>query len=228
MSGLSLSGAPDRSGDAGVWGKIPSRGDFLTGRGPAIVVRPLEAWLDEALALARRRHGEGFSAVWSAAPIWRFSVRGGVFGPRPVAGTICPSVDSGGREYPLVLFSILGAGAEPLMVLADGGRWFAALEALSLEALSGARGPGDLADAVAALGPPPVRGRTSGDLPPATIEVSEAGVPMLDDPPPSAAAAWVTVGGPGAAAWGRTDAEPPSPAVFAALLVPPPVGEPAR
>lgn len=115
----------------GFFGKIPARGDFV-GRGlPASFLDAWEAWVARAMAASRNLLGGDWEQAWMIAPVWRFSLAGGVCGPDPVLGLMLPSVDRVGRCYPLVLAAVLGGlagtpdpdcGAEFLDAAEDAAR----------------------------------------------------------------------------------------------------------
>ena len=97
----------------GVYGKIPSYGDFVRRRLPQSFVEPWDAWLQLGIASARNSLGADFEALWAAAPPWRFSLPVGVCGEAAVAGVLISSLDSVGRLFPLTLVVLLAPGTQP-------------------------------------------------------------------------------------------------------------------
>ncbi|MEM0937139.1 MAG: type VI secretion system-associated protein TagF [Pseudomonadota bacterium] len=87
----------------GVFGKIPSLGDFLRVGLPAAFVTVWDTWLQAEMSAARAALGEHWTDAYMSAPIWRFSLPRGAAGERPVSGVLLPSVDRVGRQYPLTL-----------------------------------------------------------------------------------------------------------------------------
>jgi type VI secretion system protein ImpM len=84
-----------------VFGKMPAHGDFV-GRGLDSMTRAtLDAWLSGEMAAARAAAGEDFDTHYDQSPPWRFAelLDGG--GWR--VGAMCPSVDSVGRRFPLLV-----------------------------------------------------------------------------------------------------------------------------
>jgi len=85
----------------GLFGKIPSRGDFLSSGLPLTFVNTAEPWVREGLAKVRSR--ENWKAAYLSAPIWQFAAARGVWNDSPWCGLIMPSVDSVGRYFPLIV-----------------------------------------------------------------------------------------------------------------------------
>ena len=87
----------------GLFGKLPSRGDFVTRGLPASFLDPWEGWVAKALAASQALLGDAWMDAWLTAPVWRFSLPPGACGPDPVLGLMLPSVDRVGRGYPLTV-----------------------------------------------------------------------------------------------------------------------------
>jgi len=185
---------------AGLYGKLPSRGDFLRIGLPRSFTDPWDAWLQAAITASRVVIGEDWLGAYMEAAIWSFALGPGICGPDAVIGLWLPSVDRVGRHFPLTL----AATASPEMA-ADltrcGGGFLVAAEAAGLAALESDLAP----EAVAA------RLRAAADAPPT-------------DPDADA----VQFDGTGALFWTRggvripsavlaTDGLPP-PAAYAAML----------
>ena len=92
---------------AGFYGRIPGRRSVIRAGLPRSFTDPWAAWLATVLPASRERLGDRWLGVWSAAPIWRFSLPAGVCGPTPVLGLWIPSFDRAGRAFPLT-FACLG------------------------------------------------------------------------------------------------------------------------
>ncbi|MDT0681951.1 type VI secretion system-associated protein TagF [Roseicyclus sp. F158] len=120
----------------GLFGKLPSRGDFVARAVPAEILQHWEGWLERSVAGAKAELGEAWQETWDAAPVWRFWIGEMVFG-HPVAGVLAPSRDKVGRRFPLTLF-VSGAGPRhPAPPLADDGTtpaWYDTLERTALQA----------------------------------------------------------------------------------------------
>ncbi|WP_226778933.1 type VI secretion system-associated protein TagF [Oceaniglobus trochenteri] len=136
----------------GLYGKLPTTGDFVRhGLGKGFV-EPWDRWLQTGIAGAREAMGGRWQGCYMSAPIWRFSLGDGVAGGQAMAGILMASVDRVGRQFPLTLAAPIAGphaavhlGARPL---------FEALEDLALAALDDM--PLErLKDRLADLPPPP-------------------------------------------------------------------------
>ncbi len=128
----------------GLYGKLPSHGDFVLRELPQNFVQPWDNWLQASIAEARRALADEFANVWAAARPWRFRLPAGACGELSVVGVLLPSEDLVGREFPLTLAALLRPGAA-----APNGAWYAALETTGCAA----RDRGDSVDALLAALP---------------------------------------------------------------------------
>ena len=122
---------------AGFFGKLPSRGDFVRCSLPRAVAAPWDQWLQSVLPAAQSRLGEGWPDVWHAAGAWRFAFAPGVCGPQPVTGVWLPSVDKVGRSFPLMI---------AVQAAAMDDAFLAAAERAGADAIRGVMTPDMLAD----------------------------------------------------------------------------------
>ena len=97
--------------DVGLFGKLPSHGDFLRRRVPDAFVDAWDSWLRECLPASRNVLGERWLDLYLTSPAWRFICAAGTCGPAPVIGLMVPSVDRVGRYFPLTLVTQLPPGA---------------------------------------------------------------------------------------------------------------------
>lgn len=132
----------------GFFGKVPTRGDFLSRRMPAAFAGPWDEWLQATMRAAEAQFGSAWLDAWLVAPIWHFALGHGVAGPARAFGILIPSVDRVGRYFP---FSILGM-AQPTGLSAT--EWWRRSEALALAALDDGFDPERLDTDLAALGSP--------------------------------------------------------------------------
>jgi type VI secretion system ImpM family protein len=129
----------------GVYGKLPSHGDFVRRGLPQSFVTPWDEWLQTVVNAARASLGdEEFAALWDAALGWRFRLSPGACGEAAVAGVLLPSRDSVGRRFPVTLASL----AEPNAVPPDES-WFAEVERVG----QAGRDQGDTVDVLLAALP---------------------------------------------------------------------------
>lgn len=118
----------------GAFGKIAGMGDFLRLNLPGEFVRPVDEWLQAGLLAARQALGQAWEGHYLSAPIWRFSLPGGVVGPQAASGVLMASVDRVGRQYPLTIGALCPPGNTALRHFANTPV-FARLEDIALGTL---------------------------------------------------------------------------------------------
>jgi type VI secretion system protein ImpM len=92
---------PDDALTAWLFGKLPTHGDFVF-RGLSMEQRDrLDLWLSEEMEVAREQFGAGFEESYDNAPPWCFSANAA--DGRWNGGAICPSMDSVGRRFPIIV-----------------------------------------------------------------------------------------------------------------------------
>lgn len=114
----------------GLFGKLPSKGDFIARGLEPSVLGPFEAWLAATMEAARLALGDDFKPIYDAAPVWQFWIGPGA-GLAPCAGAIAPSVDRVGRRYPLAILwpgAPDGTGLPPPPTVNGAAEWFAAVQ----------------------------------------------------------------------------------------------------
>jgi type VI secretion system protein ImpM len=120
----------------GFFGKLPSRGDFVTRRLPPDLLAGWTDWLDASLDESRRMLGEAWQAAYLSSALWRFSASPGCCSNQAFAGVLMPSVDRVGRYYPLSIVAPLGAEWSAAEIAVAAGQWFEQVEALALSCLT--------------------------------------------------------------------------------------------
>jgi type VI secretion system protein ImpM len=93
--------------DVGLYGKLPSHGDFLRRRTSDAFVSAWDGWLQDCMTASRASLGNRWLDVYLTSPVWRFAAEGGACGPVPVIGVVVPSVDRVGRYFPLTIVAEL-------------------------------------------------------------------------------------------------------------------------
>jgi type VI secretion system protein ImpM len=88
---------------AGLFGKLPARGDFVRERLPRDFTDSWDLWWQRGLADTQRRPRDEWQAAWLEAPVWRFVLPPGLCGSHGVLGLWLPSVDKAGRYSPLTI-----------------------------------------------------------------------------------------------------------------------------
>ncbi|AWU96237.1 type VI secretion system-associated protein TagF [Azospirillum ramasamyi] len=201
MPGQPVMGQPV-IGQAGCFGKLPARGDFLLRGLPRSFADPWHDWLLDGLQASRAALGEGWMGRYLNAPIWRFVLEAGVCGPQAAAGVMMPSVDKAGRQFPLALAALLAPGRSAAGAESDAA-WFEAAEELALSVLTHTLDVEAFVGSVAALSVPQ--------------PVSQP-VPQPSAAAPFTGARWWTLGGEGVAEQGFTTAGLPPSASFVDFL----------
>jgi len=88
---------------AGLFGKLPSRGDFVRENLPRDFTDIWDAWWQRGLADTQRRSQDEWQAAWLEAPVWRFMLPPGLCCRSGMLGLWLPSVDKAGRYSPLTI-----------------------------------------------------------------------------------------------------------------------------
>ncbi len=120
----------------GLYGKLPSKRDFIAITTPREFLAAWEPWLQGGISASRMKLGATWQEAFLRAPIWRFWLGAEICGGA-VVGAIMPSVDGVGRYFPLTIFARAEGGDElppPEMETYDS--WLASAEDLLLSALS--------------------------------------------------------------------------------------------
>lgn len=119
----------------GLFGKLPSAGDFVTRSLPSTFVAPWDDWLQRSLVASRADLGAGWTDIYLRSPIWRFALQPQLCGSQAWAGVMMPSVDRAGRYFPLTLTAPIAPSASSLLTVTAAEHWFAELERIALFAL---------------------------------------------------------------------------------------------
>jgi type VI secretion system protein ImpM len=138
----------------GLFGKLPSKRDFVSNGAPRRFLDVYEAWLQAGIASSRHSMGPAWQDAYLRMPIWRFWLGAGHCGATAM-GAFMPSVDGVGRYFPMTVFAVAG-GADAYLPpeLDPAESWFEAAEAALLDALDPQAPYERFAAAVAALHEP--------------------------------------------------------------------------
>jgi type VI secretion system protein ImpM len=119
----------------GLYGKIPSLGDFITRRLPRGFIAPWETWMQEAMTNSREQLGDIWLDNYLTSPLWRFALSPGICGEQGWAGILMPSVDRVGRYYPFTLAARLDPNCNLFLFMEESESWFSRMEHLALSCL---------------------------------------------------------------------------------------------
>ncbi|MFK3974373.1 type VI secretion system-associated protein TagF [Pseudomonas sp. NPDC087358] len=119
----------------GFYGKLASRGDFVSRGLPQSFIQPWDTWLAAGLHVSQQQLGEDWLDAYLVSPLWRFVLAAGVCGPEAVVGVLMPSIDRVGRYFPLTVAQTLEPERSLAALLSAPEYWFEQVEALMLGTL---------------------------------------------------------------------------------------------
>jgi type VI secretion system protein ImpM len=136
----------------GLYGKLPSKRDFIALSAPREFLNVWEKWLQGGISASRTRLGEAWQEAFLRAPIWRFWLGAELCGAT-IVGAFMPSVDGVGRYFPLTVFARPeDGGAIPPPELDPQDAWYTAAEDFLLSALGPDTSYEALAEALTTVG----------------------------------------------------------------------------
>jgi type VI secretion system protein ImpM len=121
--------------EVGLYGKLPSHGDFLRRRTSDAFVDIWDAWLQECMAASRAALNDRWLDLYLTSPAWRFACDAGVCGPDAVIGVMVPSVDRVGRYFPLTLVATVPEKVSVFNAATAATNFFTQAERLLVETL---------------------------------------------------------------------------------------------
>jgi type VI secretion system protein ImpM len=187
---------------AGYFGKLPSRGDFISGGLPPAVTDSWDRNFSRPMAASAEKLGDRWLEVWLDAPVWRFALPGGICGPFPLLGLWMPSVDKVGRYFPLMLAATC-SNTPPEQMARHGTAWLDAAEDAGRAAIADDLTPEQLQARIPAA--PDLAGK------------SDTGIPYDLQPRPGAGL-WWTEGSPRVPPQGLVLDAMPDAATFLGML----------
>lgn len=119
----------------GYFGKIPAKGDFLTGNLSMDFTEPWDLWMRDVLAHSKAQLQEDWQDCYLTAPIYHFALSSGICGNSTWVGVLMPSVDSVGRYFPMTICQSHPARSNTLTLLESESQWLQSAEALLLSCL---------------------------------------------------------------------------------------------
>ena len=120
---------------AGLYGKLPAHGDFLSRNLPPGFVQGWDEWLQRSVSSSQEQLGGRWLELYLTSPLWRFTISPGVVDNQVWAGVVMPSVDKVGRYFPLTLAMPFEQKASPVELMVNAEPWFDALESIALSGL---------------------------------------------------------------------------------------------
>jgi type VI secretion system protein ImpM len=92
-----------------MFGKLPSKRDFVSYNMQRPFLEHWEGWLQTAIASSKHTLGSEWQDIFLKMPIWRFWFGANVFG-QATTGALMPSVDGIGRYFPLSICASAAKG----------------------------------------------------------------------------------------------------------------------
>ncbi len=120
---------------AGLYGKLPGYGDFLTRNLASDFVELWDDWLQLYVSATREQIGDSWLDTYLTSPIWRFVASSGVIDGQNWGGVVMPSVDRVGRYFPVTLVKPFAAQVSPVSYMLEQTKWYDEIESLCLIAL---------------------------------------------------------------------------------------------
>jgi type VI secretion system protein ImpM len=146
-----------------LYGKLPSKRDFVVIGATRDFLNAWEPWLQASISSSRNQLDHSWQSAFLTAPIWRFWLGADVCG-RSTLGAFMSSLDGVGRYFPLTLFASADDGASiPPPELDDQEQWFDAAETVLMSALDQDNDFETFSGRVAALPQPQQRRRDPDD-----------------------------------------------------------------
>ncbi|RRV03895.1 type VI secretion system-associated protein TagF [Pseudomonas sp. v388] len=120
---------------SGFYGKLASRGDFVSRGLPQSFIQPWDAWLASGLLASQQQLGAAWLDAYLVSPLWRFVLAADVCGADAVVGVLMPSIDRVGRYFPLTLAVTLDHEQALAGLIGSADDWFEQAEDLLLGTL---------------------------------------------------------------------------------------------
>lgn len=120
----------------GFVGKLPQRGDFVSGRLPATFSTPWNDWSEQLVTVCRELQPVGTDDLWYRLPIYRFLLSSGIAGDNAWIGVTLPSADSVGRLFPFCLARNIDPAWPACDALREHETYYTQLEQLLVDLFS--------------------------------------------------------------------------------------------
>ncbi|OOV97333.1 type VI secretion system-associated protein TagF [Pseudomonas sp. MF4836] len=119
----------------GFYGKLASRGDFVSRGLPQGFIGPWDSWLAAGLLASQQTLGSEWLNAYLVSPLWRFALAPGVCGAQAAVGVVMPSIDRVGRYFPLTIAALLDHDSDLASLVVGPDLWFEHVEELLLGTL---------------------------------------------------------------------------------------------
>jgi type VI secretion system protein ImpM len=109
---------------SGFYGKLPSKGDFVSRNLPYEFIDSWDKWLQKSLSYSQQLLDDKWKDYFQQSPMWCFALAPGIFLNQAAAGVIAPSNDRVGRSFPLTIVSLAELTADPWDLMAQQPAWY--------------------------------------------------------------------------------------------------------
>jgi type VI secretion system protein ImpM len=217
-----------------LYGKLPTKRDFIALGAPRDFLNAWEPWLQSGVSASQATLGEQWQQAFLRAPIWRFWLGADLFGVTAI-GALMPSLDKVGRYFPLTLLACADQGATIAPPEIDAqDHWFKCAEDFLISTLDHEKTFDATVQSLNELATPLQAALPANSAPDvfvernATVGIQRDEKPFTDlfgslrqadhDKIYSAVTCWWTVGGEGFAPMAFCVKRMPDPFLFAAML----------
>ena len=209
----------------GLYGKLPSYGDFIFRNLNSAFINPWDEWLQHFISGSQEQMGEDWLDIYLTSPIWRFVLSPGVIDNNVWAGLMMPSVDRVGRYFPISLVKPFASNISPVNFMLNQHDWFNALETHCLTALDGNIDADELIATVAEIDVSPQQSYQAtynlGEMGPMLIGLSSDDKEQIDGSLPYLLNAALATGLSSFSLWQTAGSELISPVLFSCQGLPP-------
>lgn len=209
----------------GLYGKLPSYGDFIFRNLNSAFINPWDEWLQHFISGSQEQMGEDWLDIYLTSPIWRFVLSPGVIDKNVWAGLMMPSVDRVGRYFPISLVKPFASNVSPVNFMLNQHDWFNALETHCLTALNGNIDADELIATVAEIDVSPQQNYQAtynlGEMGPMLIGLSSDDAEQIDGSLPYLLNAALATGLSSFSLWQTAGSELISPVLFSCQGLPP-------
>lgn len=110
--------------EAGFYGKLPVKGDFVSRNLPYEFIDNWDRWLQKVLTRSQDLLGDDWKVCFSGGPLWCFVLAPGLCMSQAVAGVMAPSRDRVDRSFPLVVATPAGIAADCWQLISRQPLWY--------------------------------------------------------------------------------------------------------
>ena len=121
----------------GLFGKLPSHGDFIYRNLPSDFIDSWDNWLQIFISSTQKQLETDWLDIYLTSPIWHFTCSPGVFDHNMWTGILLPSVDRVGRYFPFSIIKKMPETLNPTSFHLSNQDWFDAIAQIALDALQG-------------------------------------------------------------------------------------------